>query len=62
MRGNVHVRFGGGPRGKGPVIRRNLAARPTLPPWGDLRRDWVNAYDVHRRTDENAAEADGSPG
>ena len=30
MRGNVHVRFGGGPRGKGPVIRRNLAARPTL--------------------------------
>jgi hypothetical protein len=31
-------------------------------PWGDLRRDWVNAYDVHRRrTEGNADRADRSP-
>jgi hypothetical protein len=30
-------------------------------PWGDLRRDWVNAYDVHRRSDENVGGSDGSP-
>ena len=28
-------------------------------PWGEVRRDWVNAYDVHRR-DEGGADADGS--
>jgi hypothetical protein len=31
MPGNRHVRFGGGPYGKGPATSGHLAARPTQP-------------------------------
>ncbi|HEX2805661.1 MAG TPA: hypothetical protein VHN80_05790 [Kineosporiaceae bacterium] len=40
--------------------RENVEVEGTTP-WGDLRRDWINAYDVHPRTDGNADRADRSP-
>jgi hypothetical protein len=33
MPGNWHVRFGGGPYGKGPANCGYLAVRPTQPSW-----------------------------